>query len=367
MQFFSYQQELVYQAERKKEIFLSSFDSAQTIFLALPFISGSFAASLLERYSEKIWCVYHSDTMDEPVQKALSKIPKERKVNLGGSWIYCFHMKVCIFDNRYVYTGSSNFIEESFHTIQPSHFTHFCNRSYELDLWMNSPSFANYLQTTLSKHFQLTISPICSSLSSFSSSILPKNEGRNFRCYFSFGNSQARNNLLFFNINKEEKVNPITNRIHTLAEEAKEIVLSGKVYSPTRILHSLFLNPKGNEKKITFYTSFSLDQGSPFSRINGRICNRLLSQSSIIVYNHNSPSSMWHQKYYRFQMKDGKIYSLLGSYNLSPRSHHTDTEMMLEFEDMDYLPSFHEDFELVAMKKKVESYFWDSIVAEHLF
>lgn len=345
--FPSLQQEIVTEGDRKYSIFQQIFSQAQTILVVVPYISGNTSASLLKLAKpSSIWLVHHEDSLDKPCIDVINKIPKKQRRNLGSSWFTCFHMKIVIVDCKYVYIGSSNFIDETFHRIDHSG-VNLCKQSYELDIWMHSPLFASYLQTKIVEHFDL-IQPPLVTLSRINKG--PVGKGRSFKCYFSFGSKGTKN--------------IISNRIEELIEQAREIILSCKSYSNL----DLFDRPG---KKISFYTSFSLNQGSIASRVNARLCHHLLSQlkyvESVRLLNHTDPDCMWHQKYYQFKINPQLTISLLGSYNISSRSHLQDPEIMLEYENLDYSPEDSSFFEEVPIDPSVPCYFWDRIISRYIF
>lgn len=344
MQYIAKHQEVIEEHDRKKALFKQIFTDAKQLVIVSCFIGGDTMMDLLSKTSAKLWVVCHSDLLENEC-KNIIKNKAEQHIIYWSTIMSCIHTKYIIVDNRYVFTGSSNYIEQSFgyHEDKKNFLTTLINNLfYEIDVWIDCRNFAEYLTDYTNKKFKFNI-PF---QRNFSSKISVHGQKIGFNCHL-------------FDPDYTD-VNPITKRLVELIEKSDDITFSVKNFSPVNEIREVL-----KDKKFNFFTSLgnSLDIAS---KANIGACYDNLSDFvQCKIWNHKNENVMWHHKVYIFRIGT-KTHTLIGSYNLTYRSHYMDTELLLEYEKP-IVKMKRDLFDHISIDFLTQPSFWHHLIVKFMF
>ena len=302
--------------ETRKKLLKDMFNQCKQILIVCPYVSGKFITQLIQDTKAHVTLV----TLDMYLDKGLKLLFKNTdhtlvKLPLSSN----LHIKYIIFDQRYVLTGSTNYVPQTFgdkdtsSTLLQEIMNHTGDKYEDIDMFVDSCKLVKLLLDFTKHKFNVDL-PICYHCPTVHWKRYGKlHKDVKFKVYLSDP--------------LESKENCITNRFIELCKHTEWCDLYCKSINPPKVIIEAL-------KNVPTWIYTSLDAG--FDSMNWmvkNICAYSLSDiNNVKVYNYNDHGVMFHHKTYIFHLPKGKTKMLLGSYNLSYRSHYMDIEIMYEFD-----------------------------------
>ena len=304
---------LINDNETKKNILLELFRRSHNIMIVCPYISGTFITKCINISNAKIRAICQKNVLQKQMStflknKCVEFYPQE--INIFGTEI---HTKYIIFDNKYIFIGSTNYMDQSFgiktisSNIKDKLMNHVAQEFDEIDLLIQCRYFANLLVKYTNSRFGTNLQINYDIKNDFKWKKYKYLKNIYFKVYLF--------DPLIMN------TNPISNRIIELLDKYDSCSMYIKSFTPP--LHIL---DKLKNINLNIYSNFG---GNNFIGwfIERASIHNLSYLNNVKIYINNHLNNMFHHKVYIF---DNII--LLGSYNMSFRSEYKDTEIMLEFD-----------------------------------